>query len=166
MGRAWLRNPYNKNENNLNPILDCWNRIYKGLEQCENTAKSKLITDREKEIFKLIVVNKTVVGEAASFFALRHKSAFKKLGLKWGKFNILSDTQFKYLVSSGCLDKFAKECTQIAEPLHEQDFIEIKPKIRIKALNILFEPYKNFWENNYYKLDKMEQYDHQEKKTY
>ena len=103
-----------------------------------------------QKIFRLVVVNETVLGEAATYIGFYDVNIFNKLELQWGTFSIVSLPQFEYLIANNKLEQFIEECEMRSEKIpldpHYNDIIE--------ALNLLFDidlssnPNLSFWKND------------------
>lgn len=141
-----FRTPFDKNGKDLSSLFNCWNRITRSIKQC-NSTKSQLLNQK---IFRLVVVNETVLGEAATYIGFYDVNIFNKLELQWGTFSIVSLPQFEYLIANNKLEQFVEECETRSEKvpldLHYNDIIE--------ALNLLFDidlssnPNLSFWKND------------------
>lgn len=100
----------------------------------------------------MVVVNETVLVEAAAFPGFFNKNIFEELGLKYGTMGIVSVTQFENIIASGELEKFARECEKSLEdnPDNIRGIRQVK-----EALNLGFEPYArdlSFWDQAKYNV--------------
>jgi hypothetical protein len=138
------------------PLFGSWNRIAKSLHQCSSTI-SNLKTTNGKKVFSLVVINETILGEAAPFGMYSHYSKFfENLNIQFGQFSLISLPQFEYLIASHSLEIFAQTCENNAKQFYNPDNKEINFKEEMcKVLNVLFEPYPNqkfdpsFWNKEY-----------------